>query len=386
MKMKKYLILLAMSIVFACNGQTGYVVEGLFEDAGDGYAVLTQIGGKEKICDTVEMKNGQFEFKGKTPFVQWVFLKMVPDEKEVVETRFILENNRIKMRGDWNNIGENEEGELAVRGMTVEGSKNYDIYRQIEEVYFALLELPEFQNYVVWDKKVSENPNILNDTNVYWNFRKEYDVYMERVKKEQLAIIEANPWSEAAVYELAFLINDLDLEELERIFRNFDADVQVSEMARKVRENIELRERIEPGRQAPNFTLVQRNGTPLTLSDFRGKVVVLDFWASWCKPCRASFPWLREFYEEYQNKGVEIIGVSIDKNKTSWEKALSDEKLPWLQVLDGTLGHKEKRVGELYDVLYVPTFVLLDKEGKIVVRAHMEKEDLIKQVEEILAK
>ena len=119
-----------MSIVFACNGQTGYVVEGLFEDAGDGYAVLTQIGGKEKICDTVEMKNGQFEFKGKTPFVQWVFLKMVPDEKEVVETRFILENNRIKMRGDWNNIGENEEGELAVRGMTVEGSKNYDIYRQ----------------------------------------------------------------------------------------------------------------------------------------------------------------------------------------------------------------------------------------------------------------
>ena len=209
---------------------------------------------------------------------------------------------------------------------------------------------------------------------------------MERVKKEQLAIIEANPWSEAAVYELAFLINDLDLEELERIFRNFDADVQVSEMARKVRENIELRERIEPGRQAPNFTLAQRNGTPLTLSDFRGKVVVLDFWASWCKPCRASFPWLREFYEEYQNKGVEIIGVSIDKNKTSWEKALSDEKLPWLQVLDGTLGHKEKRVGELYDVLYVPTFVLLDKEGKIVVRAHMEKEDLIKQVEEILAK
>ena len=142
------------------------------------------------------------------------------------------------------------------------------------------------------------------------------------------------------------------------------------------------------GKPCPDFVLVDSVGQLHRISDYIGKhkLLFLDFWASWCKPCRASFPWLREFYEEYQNKGVEIIGVSIDKNKTSWEKALSDEKLPWLQVLDGTLGHKEKRVGELYDVLYVPTFVLLDKEGKIVVRAHMEKEDLIKQVEEILAK
>ena len=123
----------------------------------------------------------------------------------------------------------------------------------------------------------------------------------------------------------------------------------------------------------------------MSLADYRGKVVVLDFWASWCSPCRASFPWVREFYEEYREKGVEIIGVSIDENKASWEKALDEERLPWPQVID-EIEKGRSRVGGLYHVLAVPMFVVVDKEGKIVVRAHMEKKELLTVVEKVLGK
>ena len=136
---------------------------------------------------------------------------------------------------------------------------------------------------------------------------------------------------------------------------------------------------------APEFTLARRDSSLVSLADYRGKVVVLDFWASWCRPCRASFPWVREFYEEYREKGVEIIGVSIDENKASWEKALDEERLPWPQVID-EIEKVRSRVGGLYHVLAVPMFVVVDKEGKIVVRAHMEKRELSAVVEKVLGK
>ena len=230
---------------------------------------------------------------------------------------------------------------------------------------------------------MQDNPEILEDTTFYWVYRKEFDAYMARVKEEQLKIIVANPSVETAAYQLYFMMNEMPLEQLEQIFGLFDEKVGESELASEVRACIELRQRIEPGRPAPEFTLARRDGSLLSLSDFRGKVVVLDFWASWCKPCRASFPWVREFYKEYKDKGVEIIGMSIDSNRASWEKALDEEQLPWPQVIDETV-KGSYRVGELYHVLAVPMFVVVDKEGKIVVRAHMEKKELSAVVEEVL--
>ena len=209
---------------------------------------------------------------------------------------------------------------------------------------------------------------------------------MARVKEEQLKIMAANPSVETAAYNLNFMMNEMSLEQLEQVFGLFDEKVRESELVKEVRDCIELRQRIEPGRPAPEFTLARRDGSLLSLSDFRGKVVVLDFWASWCKPCRASFPWVREFYKEYKDKGVEIVGVSIDKNRASWEKALDEEQLPWPQVIDEWV-KDTYRVGGLFYVRAVPMFVIVDKEGKIVVRAHMEsKEELSAVVEEALKK
>ena len=384
--MKSFLILLVISVLFSCGSQAGYVLKGEFKGAGNGRAVLLMSSeGQRVISDTVEMKGGKFVFEGEVPDAGWATVVVEPEGKEGVRMMLALENSRIEMRGDWNNLGMDENEELAVLGMQIIGSKNQDVYEQVEGQYKAVKELPEFTKFAEILEKVLETPEILEDTTFYWEYKKGYDVWIARVKKEQLKIMAANPSVEMVAYELGYMKDNMTLEQLEQAFGQFDVKVQQSKWGKAIRESIELRQRIEPGRLAPEFTLARRDSSLVSLADYRGKVVVLDFWASWCRPCRASFPWVREFYEEYREKGVEIIGVSIDENKASWEKALDEERLPWPQVID-EIEKGRSRVGGLYHVLAVPMFVVVDKEGKIVVRAHMEKKELSAVVEKVLGK
>ena len=384
--MKRFLILLVISVLFSCGSQAGYVLKGEFKGAGNGRAVLLMSSeGQRVISDTVEMKGGKFVFEGEVPDAGWATVVVEPEGKEGVRMMLALENSRIEMRGDWNNLGMDENEELAVLGMQIIGSKNQDVYEQVEGQYKAVKELPEFTKFAEILEKVLETPEILEDTTFYWEYKKGYDVWIARVKKEQLKIMAANPSVEMVAYELGYMKDNMTLEQLEQVFGQFDVKVQQSKWGKAIRESIELRQRIEPGRLAPEFTLARRDSSLVSLADYRGKVVVLDFWASWCRPCRASFPWVREFYEEYREKGVEIIGVSIDENKASWEKALDEERLPWPQVID-EIEKGRSRVGGLYHVLAVPMFVVVDKEGKIVVRAHMEKKELSAVVEKVLGK
>ena len=384
--MKSFLILLVISVLFSCGSQAGYVLKGEFKGAGNGRAVLLMSSeGQRVISDTVEMKGGKFVFEGEVPDAGWATVVVEPEVKEGVRMMLALENSRIEMRGDWNNLGMDENEELAVLGMQIIGSKNQDVYEQVEGQYKAVKELPEFTKFAEILEKVLETPEILEDTTFYWEYKKGYDVWIARVKKEQLKIMAANPSVEMVAYELGYMKDNMTLEQLEQVFGQFDVKVQQSKWGKAIRESIELRQRIEPGRLAPEFTLARRDSSLVSLADYRGKVVVLDFWASWCRPCRASFPWVREFYEEYREKGVEIIGVSIDENKASWEKALDEERLPWPQVID-EIEKGRSRVGGLYHVLAVPMFVVVDKEGKIVVRAHMEKKELSAVVEKVLGK
>ena len=124
----------------------------------------------------------------------------------------------------------------------------------------------------------------------------------------------------------------------------------------------------------------------MSLVDLRGQVVLLDFWASWCGPCRVSFPWMREFYQKYHDKGVEILGISVDDDKNAWEKALEAEKLPWLHVRDEKHSGGERTVSALYDVEGIPHFVLIDQEGRLVASGYFVREKLEALVDELLDK
>ena len=120
------------------------------------------------------------------------------------------------------------------------------------------------------------------------------------------------------------------------------------------------------GGEAPDFTMNDEAGNPKKLSDFRGQILLIDFWASWCGPCRKENPNVVKMYEKYKDKGFEILSVSLDKDKDRWLGAIEKDNLTWSHVSD--LQGWKNEAAALYGVRSIPETVLLDSEGKIIAR------------------
>jgi len=120
-------------------------------------------------------------------------------------------------------------------------------------------------------------------------------------------------------------------------------------------------------RPAADFTLKTPAGEDLRLSSLRGQYVLVDFWASWCMPCRASIPHLKEVYDSYHKDGLEIVSVSIDDKTVAWKRAIEQEQMPWKQALDTYTGDNNfADVTGSYGIGAIPYTLLLDKEGKVI--------------------
>jgi thiol-disulfide isomerase/thioredoxin len=124
---------------------------------------------------------------------------------------------------------------------------------------------------------------------------------------------------------------------------------------------------------AIDFTKPDPDGNMITLSKLRGKYVLIDFWGSWCGACRYGTPHIKELYAKYKNKGLEILGVSIEKSKDLaeakrlWKNAIKEDGVPWLNVINNEADMKQN-IPKLYQVVGYPTYILLDKEGNIIGR------------------
>lgn len=132
------------------------------------------------------------------------------------------------------------------------------------------------------------------------------------------------------------------------------------------------------GAKSPEIALPAATGSIVKLSSLQGKVVLIDFWASWCGPCRNSMPALKQVYKKYKDKGLEIYGISLDQNPAAWTKAVKEDQTTWLHVID-----KEGATAGKWGIQYIPTSFLLDKQGKIVA-VNPEHEELTKLLEKML--
>jgi peroxiredoxin len=156
--------------------------------------------------------------------------------------------------------------------------------------------------------------------------------------------------------------------------------LQQTAQVKALKVQIEKAKKIMVGQPAPVFSQADTSGKVITLSDLQGQYVLIDFWASWCKPCRAQNPSLLKLYNQFRDKGFTILGVSLDSDKRNWVKAINDDHLDWLHISD--LRSWKNEAALTYSISSVPQNYLLDKKGKIIAK-NLNEGELIKKLNEL---
>ena len=229
----------------------------------------------------------------------------------------------------------------------------------------------EFNNAIISGSKIQEEQNVLNAIIIN---SKEPD-------QEEQNYVSNNPDAFLSAYLLNFYTASWGKETTEKLFAAFSKKNKKSEFGKGITEFLRLNKSPKIGEAFVNFSQKDTSGKKVKISQFKGKVFLLEFWGSWCGPCREENPRLIKIYNEFKSKGFEIIGVATESKRDLWLQAIKEDKLSWINISDVN-GDKNK-ASIIYGVSYYPTNILVNREG-IIVGKDLYGDDLKEKLREIL--
>lgn len=365
--MKKLTYLLAAAAVFAtCNsGNKGYTVTGTVEGAADGDTVYLQTAeGRQLVkLDSAVITNGTFTFKGTQDSAVNRYITCQPSGKEGVLMDFFLENGAINIKLT------SGEGDSAT------GTANNDIYQRIRDKQNEL------------NRQMNAIYQSMSDTALTDEQREAKAKQMNDLEEQYIATakegIKQNINNAVGVFLLKKNHYYMDVEELDPLMSQIPAAYNNDETIIRIKENVEKMKATAVGQKFTDFEMQTPEGKTVKLSDYvgKGKTVLVDFWASWCGPCRREMPNLVEAYAKYKNKNFEIVGVSLDQSGDSWKEAIKKLNITWPQMSD--LKYWNCEGAKLYAVSSIPHTVLIDGDGIILARG-LHGEELQEKLAEVL--
>lgn len=228
---------------------------------------------------------------------------------------------------------------------------------------------------VYWDYVLREEETI-------GHLKKEKETYNEQQKKFGKAFVSENLCSFYSVYLLSFMIRESqpDYTFIRKSLEGLCPAVKKTFLAQQTIQELEVKETLREGHVLPEFSLPDSTSTPVALSSLKGKYVLVDFWASWCIPCRKEMPLLVEMYKKYKDRNFEILGVSLDHNQKEWIRAIQQDKQSWVQVIDQQ--GPGSGISEKFYIRGIPDNFLVDPNGVIVAR-YLRGDNLKKKLQEI---
>ncbi len=291
---------------------------------------------------------GNFSFKGKVPSTDYYVLRVGNDDINLI----LRENSSFKIYGDGSNISN------FCNFVGSDESKIINDFSIISRKWNQ-----KTDSALIAINKDTTRIKIINDY-----MEKQHTLFMNDLQ----TFIRANK-NTAALYFALPHIQTKDVAQLESVINELNSAFNISPTVKEIYRNYTESKKIKedailvaPGKISPDFEeLMLDQKTKMKLSDLRGNVVLLDFWASWCAPCRKENPALVELYKKYKKDGFTIMSVSFDTDKEKWKSAIIADKLTWTNHVSD-LGGWNSKVGKIYKVNSVPFTVLIDKDGKII--------------------
>ncbi len=352
-KLSKLVLVVSAIIANSCNTTPQYILEGELvglEDNDIIYIIDVKPNRTQATLDSVTPINGAFSISGEIPPLRMYYVNV---NHSNVNIPVFLEDGKITVKGD------------------IKDPKTYKVGGTSQNEYYQ----DYIDNTMTFRNQIQ---SIANDLRSAQSQRKEAQVASLRQEYndlvDEIKVYEKSYISDYTDSFLSYLLlnrmyqmSELEIEDVEMHFNAFSDKIKQTEEAQKLAEMIEKSKSIAIGATVEDFEAPTPDGGTLKLSESLGsKATLIDFWAAWCKPCRAANPHLKDLYAKYKDQGLEVIGVSLDKSKEEWLEAIEEDDLPWLQV--SHLQYFDGPIATRFNIRSIPSAIIVDSEGKILER------------------